>query len=211
MTKMEDKPEQNYNFYKLHQILIYNDNVDSDNWYNGGHEDIYRLLNCFSQDDFNYLFNNLACWKSSEMNIFADALLWEYGNSQITNSTIDCRKLISKIITLIDVEYLLDLDAWEIILSLDFLNLLGLKKRMFAYQKVHPSVYKDGKIWRGYDYNRMFKELDQAIAAIAYELKEVNISIFPSDKTSKDWLTWYDENKDKLYWDENSNELTIRK
>ncbi|CAI2767193.1 hypothetical protein ACHRVW_08330 [Flavobacterium collinsii] len=50
------------------------------------------------------------------------------------------------------------------------------------------------------------------ITGITYKMEEVfDMPVFPPDKTIKKWRSWFEKNKDLLYYDEKEKEVKVRK
>ncbi|MCC9019000.1 hypothetical protein [Flavobacterium lipolyticum] len=50
------------------------------------------------------------------------------------------------------------------------------------------------------------------ITGITYKMEEAfDMPVFPPDKTIKKWRSWFEKNKDLLYYDEKEKEVKIRK
>ena len=50
------------------------------------------------------------------------------------------------------------------------------------------------------------------LTGISYEMeKSFDMPIFPPDKTLKEWRTWFELNKEKLYWDKKDKKVKAKK
>jgi hypothetical protein len=50
------------------------------------------------------------------------------------------------------------------------------------------------------------------VTGITYKMeKPFDMPIFPPDKTIKKWRSWFEKNKDLLYYDEKEKEVKVRK
>lgn len=50
------------------------------------------------------------------------------------------------------------------------------------------------------------------LTGISYEIeKSFDMPISPPEQTLKDWRNWFEQNKEKLYWDKKSKKVKVRK
>jgi hypothetical protein len=101
-------------------------------------------------------------------------------------------------------------------LNLLFLFLISLASNAQDSQKIflkNLSVFENLSEDGGVSLNTIYEARDFLIAvtSITYETeKSLDVPIFPPQKTVKEWRTWYEKNKNKLYWDNKKKTVKVK-